>query len=72
MTGAGRGADAKTRAGEMQDLGTTANATTKAGETKDTGTTEHALRPSKLLGTEASARRRGVADVTEESAEGEG
>ena len=63
--GQGRGADAKTKAGETQDAATTANATTKAGETQDAGRTEHAVRPSKLLGTEASARRRVVADVTE-------
>ena len=41
-------------------------------ETQDAGTTEHAVRPSKLLGAEASARRRGVAEATEETAEGGG
>ena len=70
--GRGRGADAKAKAGETQDAKTTGNAKTKAGGTQESGTTQHAVRPSKLPGTEAAARRRGVADATEETEEGEG
>ena len=44
----------------------------KAEETKDAGTTEHAARSTKRTGTEASGRRKGVADATEESSEEEG
>ena len=36
------------------------------------GTTEHAAKSTKRPGTEASARRKGVADRTKDSAEGEG
>ena len=70
--GRGRGADVKTKAGETRDAETTTTTTTKAEEPKDAGTTEHAASPIKLPGTEASARREGVADVTEESADREG
>ena len=72
VTGEGRGSDVKTKAGEMQDAEITATATTKAEETKDAGTMKHSARPTKLPGTEASVRRKGVVDATEESAEGEG
>ena len=68
----GRGADAKMKAGDTQDAETTANAKTKAGGTQEAGTTEHAARPLMIPGTEASARRTGVADRTKNSAEGEG
>ena len=47
-------------------------ATRKAEETKDAGATEHTTNSTKRTDTETSARRKGVADVTEESAEGEG
>ena len=56
----------------MRDAEKTATATTKAEKTKDVRTMERATRSTKRTGTEASARRKGVADVTEESAEGEG
>ena len=71
-TGAGKGADVNTKARETKDAETPAIATTKTEEMKNAVTTEHAARPTKLPGTEASARRKGVANATEESAEGEG
>ena len=56
----------------MRDAETTTTDTRKAEETKDRGTTEHAARSTKRTGPEVPARRKGVADMTEKSAEGEG
>ena len=50
----------------------TATATRKSEDTNDAGTTGHAASSRKRTGTETSVRRKGVADVTEESAEGVG
>ena len=51
---------------------TTTTEKRNAEETKDARTKVQATTSTKQTGTESPARRKGVADVTEESAEGEG
>ena len=70
--GRGRRADATTSAGAARDGGRMMHATRTADETTDEATTATSTRKTKRKGTEAQAQRRGAADETEKTAEGEG
>ena len=61
-----------TNAGETRDLEKTTPAMRNAEETKDAETKAHSTKSTKRKGTEAPAKRKVVADVTEETTEGEG
>ena len=61
-----------TNAGETRDVEKTTLATRNAEESKDAGTKAHSTKSTKRTGTEAPAKGKGVADMTEETVEGEG
>ena len=70
--GRGRRADATTSAGAVREGGEMTHTTRTVDETTYKATTATSTRKTKRKGTEAQAQRRGAADETEKTAEGEG
>ena len=68
MTGAGKGGGHQDESGGDARSGDNSERQDKRRGDARCRTTEHAVRLSKILGMEASARRRGVADATEGTA----